>query len=851
MKKVQTIVITIVILFGTIGFSTHFVSSIGEEDESIDSYPLPEISYTSHSPILIQNNTDFADQAALEGWSGDGSAGNPYMIENYNISASSAHGIHIINTTVHFVIRDSYIEDGGSNYDGINCNEVYNGTISNNTILDNNYGIYLEKCNSTLIKNNNVSNSGGIRLKWCYNNKVCDNIGYNNHWSFIDIGLSQYNEITNNKPLSGNTLGISLMGGAENNSIKGNYILDGQRGLNLHDCSNNILESNFLYKNDIGIQLGGAENNTLIENDIINNDEGFCVDWNGHDNLIYHNNLIQNNNQVEVIHGENIWDNGYPSGGNYWSDYSGVDKRKGPDQNKPGSDGIGDTEYVVSGSDIDDYPLMKPWDFISPEIIDNTNGTPTTGENFTLNATVTDNIMELDSVYVGYWFDGGSIDNVSVSKTGDYWRKEIEVPSNVQELHYVFHANDTSNNWASTEQVDLDVEDNDNPTADAGPDKAVNMGEEVVLNGSGSWDNVGIESYTWNIEGKWGEYDGKTVSHTFYESGLYKITLVVTDFYGNSDEELVNVTVLDTESPNADAGPNQTVEMGEPVMFDASLSSDNVGIVKYIWNFTYDEEFIELEGKRPQYLFDIPGEYEVSLTVEDAEGTSDDDSMFVTVTDTEPPNIEITKPVSGTINLTYERDFTIEGVTEVDAGVEINNKAVSVDNTTGEFSYTTTLQYGMNVFDIVASDEANNTSMKRVYGLYLPDIPSLYENISILQNDIGSLNDTLKEQGNNLKQRLDENITALYSAMSTNDHDLLNSTQENITALQVELDSLILDLEELNDDKESTDAEQDSKSDNLYVLGIIALIIGIVALIISIYLFIDWWRNKEKAGGED
>jgi hypothetical protein len=48
----------------------------------------------------------------------------------------------------------------------------------------------------------------------------------------------------------------------------------------------------------------------------------------------------------------NIWDNAYPSGGNYWSDYSGVDAN---------SDGIGDTPYVIDTNNQDPYPLMNPW----------------------------------------------------------------------------------------------------------------------------------------------------------------------------------------------------------------------------------------------------------------------------------------------------------------------------------------------------------------------------------------------------------------------------------------------------------------------------------------------------------
>jgi hypothetical protein len=58
--------------------------------------------------------------------------------------------------------------------------------------------------------------------------------------------------------------------------------------------------------------------------------------------------------------GPNSWDDGYPSGGNYWSYYAGSDLYNGPNQDIPGSDGIGDSPYKV-GIEYDHYPLMNPW----------------------------------------------------------------------------------------------------------------------------------------------------------------------------------------------------------------------------------------------------------------------------------------------------------------------------------------------------------------------------------------------------------------------------------------------------------------------------------------------------------
>lgn len=57
-----------------------------------------------------------------------------------------------------------------------------------------------------------------------------------------------------------------------------------------------------------------------------------------------------------------LWHMDYPSGGNYWSDYVGVDNYRGENQDQPGSDGMGDTPYYISGdNNRDRYPLISPW----------------------------------------------------------------------------------------------------------------------------------------------------------------------------------------------------------------------------------------------------------------------------------------------------------------------------------------------------------------------------------------------------------------------------------------------------------------------------------------------------------
>jgi hypothetical protein len=64
----------------------------------------------------------------------------------------------------------------------------------------------------------------------------------------------------------------------------------------------------------------------------------------------------------------NSWDDGYPSGGNYWSSYSGHDLFRGPYQNVSGSDGIGDVARIINTGNRDNYPLMKTYPWASHDI---------------------------------------------------------------------------------------------------------------------------------------------------------------------------------------------------------------------------------------------------------------------------------------------------------------------------------------------------------------------------------------------------------------------------------------------------------------------------------------------------
>jgi parallel beta-helix repeat protein len=141
-----------------------------------------------------------------------------------------------------------------------------------------------------------------------------------------------------------------------NVTIKNANIKDIFEGIDLYKSSNNSLIGNNITDAGEGIFLHGtyeklSKYNTIFGNNIARSHaEGIRFEYSS-DNTIYHNNFVDNHLNVYCFASTNIWDDGYPSGGNHWSNYTGVDANY---------DGIGDTPYIIDESNQDSYPLVAP-----------------------------------------------------------------------------------------------------------------------------------------------------------------------------------------------------------------------------------------------------------------------------------------------------------------------------------------------------------------------------------------------------------------------------------------------------------------------------------------------------------
>jgi parallel beta-helix repeat protein len=220
-------------------------------------------------------------------------------------------------------------------------------------------GLNLTNINNAAIKNVNVKSfMAGIVLISSSTNSINGNNITANQIMGIVLGYSSTNSINGNNVTS-NGYGISLVF-SSTNSINGNNVTKNGYGIYLNSSStNSVCRNNIAATSYVGIFLYPSCNyNSIIGNNITNNLCGILLGSSS--NKIYSNNFINNKYQA-ITSPINVWDNGYPSGGNYWSDYTGTDLYSGPNQLQTGSDGIGDTSYIVNGTtDTDNYPLMGP-----------------------------------------------------------------------------------------------------------------------------------------------------------------------------------------------------------------------------------------------------------------------------------------------------------------------------------------------------------------------------------------------------------------------------------------------------------------------------------------------------------
>jgi len=352
---------------------------------------LTNSSLITYAPIHIDEDIDFVT------FPGSGTANDPYIIENYNITTNEVANISA--TTKFFVIRNcfidaldfgiwiSWISEGTAQVinntcvnhysSGIDLWDVPGAFISNNKLHYNKNGFYCVTSDNIRFENNNCTYNQlrGMSVRFCDNTKI-----QNNHCSDNEIGIeiafSRNFNVSNNQ-VKYNDKGFYFYN-VLSATISVNIIsMNTGDGLIIEESEIVNVKTNFIYENRYGIFMDGSDecfvfNNTIIEqlgsgilsylsnnnlftyNNLVNNTAyGIYLNYSS-ENRIHHNNFIKNNiggvsQAYQKSGANNIWYDEENKEGNFWSDLQGSEY------------------YQIEGSSnlYDKYPLSEP--IIPPE----------------------------------------------------------------------------------------------------------------------------------------------------------------------------------------------------------------------------------------------------------------------------------------------------------------------------------------------------------------------------------------------------------------------------------------------------------------------------------------------------
>ncbi|MHA2135773.1 MAG: NosD domain-containing protein [Candidatus Thorarchaeota archaeon] len=336
--------------------------------------------YTDHEPIEIIGDDDFAVQY----WPGNGTWGDPYRIENLNISSEVKWAVTIINVSVPFIISNCFLETTSAvnEASALYMQNVSSVGLYNSSFSGGEHAIHTEDCRDIEMVDSIVMGGyDGIWVEYGYNVTISENTFQLNEGTGVLLWPVTMSRITGNlfvdsaecigAYMADDTiiednvfvecgLGIGLIPGGLNLTIQGNTFTNLSGGIDADTVFGSrssmsmtsssypplarIIENSFvacrisysssssnpylflnnsIQQSEIGVALLYADSNLIINNTIIGSSEYGIRSSDSNFNRIFGNTLSDSGIANAIDTGtSNVWDNGIDQG-NFWSDYDG------------------------------------------------------------------------------------------------------------------------------------------------------------------------------------------------------------------------------------------------------------------------------------------------------------------------------------------------------------------------------------------------------------------------------------------------------------------------------------------------------------------------------------------------
>ncbi len=595
-----------------------------------------------------------------------------------------------------------------------NCTNV---NVENQQISDSYIGILLGFSNKNLITSNNISSTEqyGIYLFYSDNNTFSSNTFWNNDYS-LWLSYSNENNISDNYALD-NWVGIDLLA-SNGNIISDNTLSDGIIGIMLGFSNGNIINNNYIasHWSGAGIFIFNSDNNVNTRNTLIDNNWGFNI-TDSYNNLIYHNNIISNAYQAydDTISG-NQWDNGYPSGGNYWDDYSGADKKNGANQDISGGDGIGDSPYAIEIDTFDNYPLMEPWGVdTTPPAIELIS--PSNNSFIDIGTKINLSVSDLNLDEVTYSINSGAnqiLNSPYDIDTGNWNDGDYEVE---------VQAKDTSDN-VKTAVYHFYVDTVPPAIALVSPVEGSYIGSSPEIELTISDTNLDEVLYSLNSQNQILLSDPYIIDGSSWPEGGNTLLVHARDQAGNSNEELY-VFTKDSIAPEIIlTSPDNESMLIESFNLDFDISDNNLETVSYSINVGSFITFTE-----PYYINAAgwdEGEYVITIKAVDLAGNVNK-IWFVFNIDTSSPTIKSSSMDN------YAEDVSLNSEIEIEFSEPMDTESVesalsidpyteyslswSNDNKTLTITFTEPLEYDT-FYKISIGTQANDMAGKDLEDKY-------------------------------------------------------------------------------------------------------------------------------------